>query len=51
LSAELEKAEYNKGQGTVVPNDGKYKSEKLAEAGISTSSTGGQRRETPASFF
>jgi hypothetical protein len=37
ISRDLEKAQYNKGHGTVVPSDGKYKAEVLAEAGISTS--------------
>jgi hypothetical protein len=37
ISKELEKAEYTKGHGTVIPSSGKYKAEQLAEAGISTS--------------
>lgn len=37
ISRDLEKAKYDKGHGTVVPTDGKYKTEVLAEAGISTS--------------
>lgn len=37
LSRELEKAEYDKGHGTVIPSGGKYKAQALADAGISTS--------------
>jgi hypothetical protein len=37
ISKELEKAEYTKGHGTVIPSSGKYKAEQLADAGISTS--------------
>jgi hypothetical protein len=37
ISLELEKAQYNKGHGTVVPSDGKYKEQQLKESGISTS--------------
>ena len=36
LSKELEKAEYTKGHGTVVPTGGKYKADQLAAAGLST---------------
>jgi hypothetical protein len=46
ISRDLEKAQYNKGHGTVVPSDGKYKAEVLSEAGFSTSTA--NRYEEPA---
>jgi hypothetical protein len=33
ISRDLEKAQYNKGHGTVVPSDGKYKAEKIGGHG------------------
>jgi hypothetical protein len=37
ISRVMEKAEYDKGHGTVIPINGKYKAETLAEAGLSKS--------------